>query len=350
MNRREALQGLAAAAAAIQLADPARAAVEPPRTGLGVVTYCLSHHQQAYRQRTPPLDLAQPLELLEFCHGLGAGGVQVPLGNHDEDYAKRLRAKAESYGMFLESMANLPAQDADLDRFEAQIRVAVAAGIDTLRTVLLPGRRYEYFESLDQFRELDQQARQTLRRAAPIVEKHRVRLAVENHKTHLAADQAELLQRLGSPFVGSCVDTGNNVSLLEDPLEVVQKLAPSAFTVHLKDQAVGEYADGFLLGDVPLGQGALDLKRLVEILRQAQPQVRFGLELITREPLKVPCLTEKYWTTFPTLPGAQLARTLRFVRAHQTESLTAADSLPPVGREAVNVIDSLTYARDQLGL
>ena len=25
--------------------------------------------------------------------------------------------------------------------------------------------------------------------------------------------------------------------------------------------------------------------------------------MITRDPLKVPCLTEGYWTTFPDLPG-----------------------------------------------
>ncbi len=349
MHRREVLQGLAATAAAIPWADSARAA-EPPRTGLGIVTYCLGHHQLAYRRRIPPIDLAQPLEMLEFCHGLGAGGIQVPLGNHDQEYARNLRAKAESFGMYLESMANLPAKEADVERFEAQLRVAVAAGIGTLRTVLLPGRRYEYFKSLDHFRELDQQARQTLERAAPVAEKYRVRLAVENHKTHLAADQADLLRRLGSPYVGSCVDTGNNVALLEDPLEVVRALAPSAFTVHLKDQAVCEYDDGFLLGDIPLGRGALDLKRMIEILRQAQPKLRFGLELITREPLKVPCLTEKYWRTFPGRPAAQLAQALRLVRAHNDESLTAADSLSPVAREAVNIVDSLTYAREQLGL
>jgi 3-oxoisoapionate decarboxylase len=94
---------------------------------------------------------------------------------------------------------------------------------------------------------------------------------------------------------------GNNLALLEDPVEVVEKLAPWAFSVHLKDHAVQEYEDGFLLSDVPLGAGCLDLKKMADILLAAKPQVRFSIELITRDALKIPCLTDKHWATFPGL-------------------------------------------------
>ena len=49
------------------------------------------------------------------------------------------------------------------------------------------------------------------------------------------------------------------------------------------------------------------------------PAERFGavevqLEMITRNPLEVPCLTDKYWATFPDRNGRYLADTLRLVR------------------------------------
>jgi sugar phosphate isomerase/epimerase len=354
MNRREALQYMAGAVGSIGIAASNWAGGgESQRAGLGLVSYCLDRHRAALRQQTPPIDLADPSALVDFCRQLGAAGVQVAMPNCDEATAKSLRTKVDCYGMFLESMATLPANDSDLGRFEAQVSIAAAAGVKILRTVVLPGRRYEYFDSAEKFRTLDQQTRRSLERAAKVVEKHRVRLAVENHKTHLAAEQADLLKRIGSPYVGSCLDTGNNLALLEDPIEVLLTLAPTAFSVHLKDLAVQEYADGFLLADVPLGEGALDLPRTVTILRQAQPEVRFNLELLTREPLKVPCLTEKYWATFATRPGPELARTLRFVRAHVAKTLPQIDSLPlgeQVERETANIVQSLTYAREQLGL
>ncbi len=141
--------------------------------------------------------------------------------------------------------------------------------------------------------------------------------------------------------------------MLDDQIETIERLAPFAFTVHLKDQAVREYEDGFLLGDIPLGAGCFDLKRMVEILKAAKPEIRFALELITRDPLKVPCLTEAYWTTMPSVPGRDLVRTLRFVRAHRAENLLQVTSLPlekQVELEDANVAESLAYARTTLGL
>ena len=41
--------------------------------------------------------------------------------------------------------------------------------------------------------------------------------------------------------------------------------------------------------------------------------------MITRDPLKVPCLTEGYWVTFPDLPGRHLAHTLSLVREPPAE-------------------------------
>ena len=351
MNRRQALQQILGTASVLAVGrGTCGAAAEPKRSGMGLVSYCLAYRQKLLRQQAKS-DLADPLGFLDFCHRLGAGGVQTPLGACDETYARSLRSRAESYGMYVETMVELPGKESERERFEVQIRTAAAAGVRDVRAVLVPGRRYEWYDSAEKFRQFDQRGRQSLQWAAPIVERHRVRLAVENHKTHFAAELADILRRTGSDYVGACVDTGNNLALLEDPMAVVETLAPMAFSVHLKDQAVKEYEEGFLLADIPLGQGVLDLKRMVAILRQARPEVRFSLELITREPLRVPCLTEKYWLTMASLSGRDLARTLRLVRARPSQSFPPVDGLPlqqQVDLEAANVERSLEYARDEL--
>src|SRR5262249_33207890 len=160
------------------------------------------------------------------------------------------------------------------------------------------------------FRAFTRQARQELQWAKPILARHKVRLAVENHKDYRAAELADLMRGLGSEHLGVCVDLGNNLALLDDPVQTVEVLAPWALPCHRKDMAVAESPDGFLLSEVPLGEGILDLKRLVTILRRARPGIRFNLEMITRDPLRVPCLAETYWATLGEVPARDLARTL----------------------------------------
>ena len=143
------------------------------------------------------------------------------------------------------------------------------------------------------------------------------------------------------------------MALLEDPIETVAALAPWAKTVHLKDQAVKPYEDGFLLADIPLGQGCFDLKKMVEIIRAEKPNVHFSLELITRDPLKVPTHTEKYWATFPDLPAKDLARTLRLVQDRSSDDLqyiSRMNDQQQMAREDANVLESLAFARKELEL
>ena len=117
--------------------------------------------------------------------------------------------------------------------------------------------------------------------------------------------------------MGITIDIGNNIALAEDPYEVVEALAPWAVSTHIKDMAVVESSDGFLLSEVPLGDGFLDLPRIIRTLRAANPRLHWNLEMITRDPLKVPCLTDKYWATMPSASAVRLARTLASVRKNQ---------------------------------
>ncbi len=298
-------------------------------------------------------DLFQPENFFQYAQTLGAGGYQVALGVLEPRRAAALRDQAESAGMFIEGMVRAPKKQSDIELFDAEMRSAAAVGARAVRSTIFSGRRYEVFDSLEAYRSHDAQAMRSLELAAPVAEKYRVAFAPENHKDHRIDERVAALKKIDSEFVGACVDTGNNFALLEDPVDTVKALAPWAHAVHLKDQAVQLTDQGFLFGDIPLGEGFVDLKQIVTILQAARPGIQFTLELLTRDPLSVPCLEPKYWTTFPGMPATDLARTLRTVRDNRADALQYPSRLTlqqQVALEADNVQKSIAFARDHLEL
>ena len=354
INRRTAIcQFSAIAACATTPALRSFGAECAKRTGMGLVIYNCNLRRKWMRQQKPDYDLFQPLSFLKHCHTLGAGGMQANLGVLKSTEAEELRAFARQHELFIDAIVKPPRDVQDLGRFEAEIKTARDVGVQAARTVIIPGRRYERFKTLDAFREFEKRGQKMLERAVAVVEKHRVPFAVENHKDQRLDERIALFKHLDSEFIGACVDTGNSFALLDGAYEPIEALAPYAFSVHLKDQALRQYDDGFLLGDIPLGKGSFDLKRMVAIIRRAKPNVKFTLELITRDPLKVPCLTEAFYSTMPTVRARDLARTTEFVRQHPAVKLQEMSTRPlnqQVELEDENVSESIRYAREELQL
>ncbi len=294
------------------------------------------------------------IDLLEHCHSIGAGGIQVVVRNWASDFTSKVRDKREELNMFLEGSISLPSDGSDVARFEKDILTAREAGATIVRTVCLNGRRYENFHSLDEYVAFKERSNISLRLAEPIVRKHKVRLAIENHKDWRAPELADIMKKISSEWIGVTLDFGNNVALIEDPMEVVNTLAPYIFSTHVKDMGVREYDEGFLLSEVPLGEGMLDLKQICDICRKHRPDVHFNLEMITRDPLKIPCLLDSFWQTFPAAEPEELARTLRLVREHPFRpSLPVVSTLEPEARleaEEQNVLASLQYSKTDLGM
>lgn len=355
MDRRDVLRSIAGGFAAATIVDLKRAygTGQSSKSQLGIAQFSYSARLRADRSAKSKGRLSDPLNFIDHCHKAGAGGVQMNLGTRDRDYAARLRRKAEGYEMFLEGSLSLPRERSDVERFEAALQTARQAGAEVIR-IAIGGRRYEQFSTRDEFDEFAARTWTALRLAAPVAEHQHMRLAIENHKDWRIDQMLGMLKRLGSEHVGVCVDTGNSFALLEDPMEVVEAYAPVAFSAHLKDMAVAEYEEGFLLADVPLGRGVLNLPRMVEILQKANPEIRFSLEMSTRDALKVPCLTEEYWATFADVPGSDLARTLRYVRANASpEPLPKVSHLPLnelVKLEEDNISQCLAFANKHLNL
>jgi sugar phosphate isomerase/epimerase len=353
MNRRTALQLLAATSVLGAMAECADERAPRPRTKMGLVIH--SFWVRRERPLAPEYPaISDPVDFVGAAAKFGAAGIQTGLGIRDADYLKRLRSALDRHELYFEGTVALPKNDADVARFDEELRVATEAGAKVVRTVCLNGRRYEVYDAAEQFREFADQAWKSLQLAEPVAARHKIRLAVENHKDWRIEEMLGWLKRLSSEHVGVCLDTGNSIALLEEPHEVVEAYAPWTFTTHFKDMGVTEYDEGFLLSEVPLGTGYLDLRRIVETVHKFHPEARLNLEMITRDPLRIPCLTKKYWATLGAVPGSVLAETLADVRRHKSPRplpvVSNLDHRAQLEVEAANVTASLDYARQTLKL
>lgn len=321
---------------------------------MGIIVHSYAHRWNSKVESDQYPGFSNAIELMDHCHKIGAGGIQVIVRNWTSDFARKVRDRREKLGLYIEGSIGLPKTESDIPVFEKEILAAKEAGAGITRTVCLSGRRYETFRSLEDFQEFKRNSIASLRWAEPVVRKHKMKLAVENHKDWRASELVAILKDLDSEWVGVNLDFGNNIALMEDPVEVVKALAPFLFTTHVKDMGVEEYADGFLLSEVPLGRGYLDLKTIFAICREHKPDVKFNLEMITRDPLKIPCLTEAYWSTFTGVKPQDLAHTLHSVRQNiYPTSLPEVSSLndeEKLEAEEKNILTSLQHSKTHLGL
>ncbi len=320
--------------------------------GIVVHSYGSRWHSKVQSQKYP--GFVNAVDLIEHCSKIGAGGVQVVVKEWTLDFAKKVRDKREKLGLYLEGSIGVPRKAEDVPIFEKEVKNAKEAGAVILRTVTSGGRRYEVFHSPQEVEEFKKKAMNSLQLAEPVLRKHKVKLAVENHKDWRADELASAIKQLNSEWIGVTLDFGNSISLVEDPMEVIETLVPFTFSTHVKDMGVEEYADGFLLSEVPLGKGFLDLPKIVALCKQHNPVVKFNLEMITRDPLQIPCLKKDYWAVFDGVSGRELARTLRMVKQNKYKShlpevsqLSAEERL---AKEEENILECLSYSKDKLRL
>ena len=302
-----------------------------PKPHISLCTFSCHQHWQAVQKNLPGTKFHDAVSFFDYARGLGAEGVQTAVRTAVQ--AKTIRTKVEAGGYY-EGDVHLPKNEIEVDVFNKDVQLVREAGGTVARAVLTGIRRYEGFKSLAAFNEFRAQCLKTLQLSEPVLKKHGVRLALENHKDQLTTELIEMLRHVSSEWIGVCVDTGNNIALLEEPHAVIDALAPFAASVHLKDMAVQPYADGFLLSEVPLGTGFLDLPQIIATLRKANPGIGFNLEMGTRDPLKVPCLTPGYWAPFADRSAIELAHAMTLVRDHPVHQL------PPsvTGKEVAQVL------------
>jgi sugar phosphate isomerase/epimerase len=110
-----------------------------------------------------------------------------------------------------------------------------------------------------------------------------IKLAIENHDRLTCAEFNEIIDRLGSDWVGICLDTVNSLGAVEAPNTVVPALSPRAINVHMKDFEIvrtnGQM--GFTVQGTALGAGRLDVPAVIAAVGGTSREITSVIELWT---------------------------------------------------------------------
>jgi 3-oxoisoapionate decarboxylase len=137
-----------------------------------------------------------------------------------------------------------------------------------------------------------------------------VRIGIENHSGDMQAHEVRtVIEEAGKDFMGSCLDFGNPLWCVEDPMVSLEILAPYVVTTHVRDSVVYEHPRGAAGQWVALGDGSIDLKALATRYRQLCPDAAMQLEIITGRPPRVlPYFEPDFWKAFPKARAAEFVR------------------------------------------
>jgi sugar phosphate isomerase/epimerase len=124
--------------------------------------------------------------------------------------------------------------DVGVDRVNAWLERAVTLGSPVLR-VVSGFYRAELFGRPDAIEAERRYVVEVLRRTAPDARAAGVTLVLENHSDFTADEYRSIVHDVGEESIGVFLDLINPVAALDDPLPVVEALAPLARAGHVKD-------------------------------------------------------------------------------------------------------------------
>ena len=230
------------------------------------------------------------LGMIDKAHELGLDGIEftpLPGETFEErcELAKKLRERADELGMPIVSYtvnADLykgsdEADKAEVERIKGQLDIAKILGVPVLRhDVCWSVPKTGAVRSFDQMLPtIVKNAREITEYAASLG----IRTCSENHG--YVAQDSDRMERLfntvGHENYGLLVDIGNFSCVDEDNVTAVSRVAPYAIHAHAKDfhlskdkkEGYGQTRGCNYFKGAILGEGDVDVKRCVEVLKRA---------------------------------------------------------------------------------
>ncbi|SHH60360.1 sugar phosphate isomerase/epimerase family protein [Clostridium grantii] len=214
---------------------------------------------------------------------LGFDGIQIDpmhLESYKEDYLNKVLNYAKNKGFYLEYGTT----GVEENHLFTQLEIAKKLESPILRTYI----GFDPMgENVDPKKEVEN-AILVLNKVKEKAAEYNIKIAIENHCDLTTDELVELVKEINSPYVGVCVDLGNFMIHLEDPVVSVKKLAPYIFSTHFKDYAFSMENWGFKSFGVALGKGVIDLEAVLNILIEDSKLDKIMLELPVEK-----CLTEE---------------------------------------------------------
>ena len=262
-------------------------------------------------------------QLMDYAASLGLENVhfseRANLESLEVPYLESVRSHADALGLRLEIGMR------SFERHSSTFDAALGTGEEQLRAMLYAAQvlgspivRCFLGMQADRLGEVpfDQhiaEATRTLRAAAPLAEELGIAIAVENHGgvDLLARELRDLIEAVGSNFVRVCLDTGNPTYAAEDAVLTAEILGPYVVTTHLRDTKIWATPEGAMVQWAPVGDGNVDLRRIVEIIEGHAPESAIDLEIITGIAPKAINYLEPgsdFWRLYPDMRAKDFAR------------------------------------------
>jgi sugar phosphate isomerase/epimerase len=284
--------------------------------------------------------------LLEYGAGLKLDAVylqdSLDPANNDPAHWKVLKETAARLGLELHggdagALPRTPdGMDATLKRLREGIRHAVGIGSRLVRfrvagdrASLPPGPVEKTMET----------AIQTLRAVRTEAMDAGVKFAIENHKELYCWQTRQVIDGAGKEFVGSYLDTGNPVFVMEDPQATVETLGPVAVMLHLRDSVVYEAHNGIAVQWVPLGEGVVDFKKIIAKAKEVCPPTIsvYNKPITGRPPALMAIYDNKWMETWKDMRGSDLARFIALAKqGHPYENHMVIEDVPGTRPEPIS--------------
>ena len=174
-----------------------------------------------------------------------------------------------------------------------------------------------------------------------------VKFAIENHKDLLCWQTRQVIDGAGKEFVGSYLDTGNPVFVMEDPMQTVETLGPVAVMLHLRDSVVYETRGGIAVQWVPLGEGVVDFKAIIAKAKEICPPIAvFNKPITGRPPAIQPVWDTAFMKKYADVRAADFARFLALAKkGGPYERHMVIEDVP--GNTAEPLTAALTYQQKE---
>lgn len=244
---------------------------------VGIDSYCFHRYfGEVYPHQTAPEKNMTMDDFLDYAKFLDVDGVSLEscfFPTFDPGWLKGLKAKLDEYQFDrVYAWGHPDGLEAGQNReaFEdmiSQIPNARLIGAPVMRVVAssLMFRFEPHGPQIDILVEW-------LKEAVKVAEDNGVKLAVENHIDYTSDECLEILDRVGSPYLGLNLDTGNFLRLLDDPVEGTRKLASRVFATHIKDLKPVRGVDvreWYFFSSAPVGDGLVDNQKIAQLLCEA---------------------------------------------------------------------------------
>lgn len=240
-----------------------------------------------------------PIELMDAAVEMGLAGVEFPLRPIDLPHVEGLRDALQSRGLAVVTDF-MVLVDSDCEAFGQFLRGSARLGAKVTRALIstiLCGDRRTIPGGWDA--RLSAVASR-LREVLPLAEELGLCVAVENHQDATADDLVRLHEMSGSsPAYGIVFDTGNPLSVGEDPVNTARRIAPLVRHVHLKDYTIHFAPEGYRLARCAAGEGCIDFPAILQIVYDNGHQVNPGIEIAAQPARTIPLLEDGWWACYP---------------------------------------------------